>query len=131
MEETLFTKIINREIPADIVYEDDLCLAFKDINPQAPLHILVIPKKHIAKISDAEKDVYVMGDSSLRTLSSALLELQEEKKYNLIHFGGDNCMYLLGIKASEISCPNKNIDEMDEFVKSIKNSVIIRWFFQR
>ena len=56
MEETLFTKIINREIPADIVYEDDLCLAFKDINPQAPLHILVIPKKHIAKISDAEKD---------------------------------------------------------------------------
>ena len=56
MDETLFTKIINREIPADIVYEDDLCLAFKDINPQAPLHILVIPKKHIAKISDAEKD---------------------------------------------------------------------------
>jgi len=55
MEETLFTKIINREIPAEIVYEDNLCLAFKDINPQAPLHILVIPKKHIAKISDAVK----------------------------------------------------------------------------
>ena len=45
MTETLFTKIIDREIPADIVYEDELCLAFKDINPQAPLHILVIPKK--------------------------------------------------------------------------------------
>ena len=55
MEETLFTKIINREIPAEIVYEDNLCLAFKDINPQAPLHILVIPKKHIAKISEAKK----------------------------------------------------------------------------
>ena len=55
MEETLFTKIINREIPAEIVYEDNLCLAFKDINPQAPLHILVIPKKHIAKISAAVK----------------------------------------------------------------------------
>ncbi|SVE53775.1 uncharacterized protein METZ01_LOCUS506629, partial [marine metagenome] len=41
MTETLFTKIINREIPADIVYEDDLCLAFKDINSQAPLHVLV------------------------------------------------------------------------------------------
>ena len=52
MSETLFTKIINREIPADIVYEDELCLAFKDINPQAPLHILVIPKKNIVKISD-------------------------------------------------------------------------------
>ena len=55
MEETLFTKIINREIPAEIVYEDNLCLAFKDINPQAPLHILVIPKKHIAKISIARQ----------------------------------------------------------------------------
>ena len=56
MTETLFTKIINREIPADIVYEDDLCLAFKDINSQAPLHVLVIPKKHIAKIGDAKKN---------------------------------------------------------------------------
>ena len=56
MAESLFTKIINREIPADIVYEDDLCLAFKDVNPQAPLHILVIPKKQIEKISDAGED---------------------------------------------------------------------------
>ena len=55
MTDTLFTKIINREIAADIVYEDDLCLAFKDINPHAPLHILVIPKKPIEKISDASK----------------------------------------------------------------------------
>ncbi len=50
---TLFGKIIRREIPADIVYEDDLCLAFRDINPQAPVHVLVIPKKEIAKLSDA------------------------------------------------------------------------------
>lgn len=56
MADTLFTKIIDREIPADIVYEDDLCLGFKDINPQAPVHILVIPKKPIAKLSDAEED---------------------------------------------------------------------------
>jgi len=56
MAESLFAKIINREIPADIVYEDDLCLAFKDVNPQAPLHILVIPKKQIEKISDAGED---------------------------------------------------------------------------
>ena len=56
MTETLFTKIIDREIPADIVYEDELCLAFKDINPQAPLHILVIPKKNIVKISAATED---------------------------------------------------------------------------
>ena len=42
--ETIFSKIIRREIPADIVYEDDAILAFRDINPQAPIHILVIPK---------------------------------------------------------------------------------------
>ena len=51
--ETLFTKIINREIPADIVYEDELCLAFRDINPQAPLHVLLIPKTPIAKLSES------------------------------------------------------------------------------
>lgn len=56
MEDTLFTKIINREIPADIVYEDDLCLAFNDISPQAPMHILIIPKKPIVKVADAEPD---------------------------------------------------------------------------
>lgn len=50
---TIFSKIINREIPADIVYEDDLCLAFKDINPQAPVHVQLIPKKEIPKVSDA------------------------------------------------------------------------------
>lgn len=52
-EETLFTKIINREIPADIVYEDEFCLAFNDINPQAPLHVLLIPKIPIAKLSES------------------------------------------------------------------------------
>ena len=53
---TLFGKIIRREIPADIVYEDDLCLAFRDINPQAPTHVLVIPKKEIARLADAGAD---------------------------------------------------------------------------
>ncbi|HEX5463880.1 MAG TPA: histidine triad nucleotide-binding protein [Burkholderiales bacterium] len=53
---TIFSKIINREIPADIVYEDELCLAFKDINPQAPVHVQLIPKKEIPKVSDAGAD---------------------------------------------------------------------------
>ena len=56
MAETLFSKIISREIPADIVYEDDLCLAFNDIAPQAPVHILLIPKKPIIKVADAEQE---------------------------------------------------------------------------
>ncbi|WP_350550437.1 histidine triad nucleotide-binding protein [Pseudoalteromonas sp. 120-MNA-CIBAN-0494] len=51
-QETIFTKIINREIPADIIYEDEHTLAFKDINPQAPFHALIIPKKAIATIND-------------------------------------------------------------------------------
>jgi histidine triad (HIT) family protein len=50
---TIFGKIARREIPADILYEDEHCLAFPDINPQAPTHVLVIPKKEIAKLSDA------------------------------------------------------------------------------
>ena len=62
MSETLFTKIINRQIDADIVYEDELCLAFKDINPQAPLHVLVIPKKEIAMVADAQlQDTALLG----------------------------------------------------------------------
>lgn len=49
---TIFSKIINKEIPADIVYENDTVLAFRDINPQAPTHILIIPKIEIPKITD-------------------------------------------------------------------------------
>lgn len=56
MSETIFTKIINKEIPADIVYEDDISLAFKDIQPTAPVHILIIPKKPIATINDMQED---------------------------------------------------------------------------
>lgn len=49
---TIFSKIIDKEIPADIVYESDTVLAFKDINPQAPVHILIIPKIQIPKVTD-------------------------------------------------------------------------------
>jgi histidine triad (HIT) family protein len=62
MPETIFTKIINKEIPADIVYEDDLCLAFRDINPQAPVHLLVVPKKPLVTLADVEAaDQEIMG----------------------------------------------------------------------
>ncbi len=53
---TLFEKIIEREIPADIVYEDDDAIAFHDISPQAPIHILVIPKKPIPRVGEAEDE---------------------------------------------------------------------------
>ncbi len=59
---TIFQKIIDRQIPADIVYEDDLCLAFRDINPQAPVHILLIPKKPIPMLSAVEpQDQALLG----------------------------------------------------------------------
>ena len=55
---TIFQKIIDREIPAQIVYEDEKALAFRDINPQAPVHVLVIPKKAISKLADMKKEDY-------------------------------------------------------------------------
>jgi len=67
MTDTLFTKIINREIPADIVYEDDQCLAFRDINPQAPVHILLIPKQAITMLAHAEEtDQTLLGHLLLK-----------------------------------------------------------------
>ena len=56
MSQTLFEKIINKEIPADIIYEDDISIVIKDISPQAPTHLLIIPKKVIPKLSDATKE---------------------------------------------------------------------------
>ena len=62
MAKSLFSKILDGEIPGDIVFEDDLCFAINDINPQAPVHILIIPKKAIEKVSDAEAaDREVLG----------------------------------------------------------------------
>ena len=62
MAETIFDKIIDKSIPAEILYEDELALAFSDINPQAPVHFLVIPKKQIATINDiTEADREVVG----------------------------------------------------------------------
>ena len=75
MAATIFTKIINKEIPADIVYEDDQCLAFRDINPQAPVHILIIPKKTLATLKDAEiADQGFLGHLVLVAYKVAALE---------------------------------------------------------
>jgi len=61
-EPTIFKRIIDRQIPAKIVYEDELCLAFEDIHPQAPTHLILIPKKEIASVDDVEEDdVPVVG----------------------------------------------------------------------
>jgi histidine triad (HIT) family protein len=67
MSKTLFERIIARELPAAIVYEDDQVLAFRDIKPQAPIHVLVIPKKPIPRIAEAKsEDQQVLGWLLLR-----------------------------------------------------------------
>src|SRR5215468_10633795 len=67
MSKTLFERIIAREIPADIVYEDDLVLAFRDIKPAAPVHVLIIPKKPIPRIAEAKpEDHQVLGHLLLK-----------------------------------------------------------------
>ncbi len=61
-EKTIFKKILDGEIPAEVVYEDDFCLAFNDISPQAPVHVIVIPKKEIASVDDVhDEDAAVVG----------------------------------------------------------------------
>jgi histidine triad (HIT) family protein len=62
MADTIFAKIIRKEIPAKIVHEDDLCLAFHDVHPQAPVHVLVIPKKPVVSIEHlASEDAELLG----------------------------------------------------------------------
>lgn len=62
MAKTIFKRIIDGEIPADVVYQDNDVLAFRDVNPQAPVHVLVIPKKEIASIADADdEDAALLG----------------------------------------------------------------------
>ena len=74
MTDCLFCKIIDGEIPADIVFESDTAMAFRDINPQAPTHVLVIPRKHIATINDIEPgDEAIVGSlySAARQIAEA------------------------------------------------------------
>jgi histidine triad (HIT) family protein len=72
MSKTLFEKIIAREIPAAIVYEDDLVLAFRDIKPQAPVHVLIIPKKPVPRLAEAgPEDHKVLGHLLLKAAEVA------------------------------------------------------------
>lgn len=88
--ETIFSKIISREIPADIVYEDDLALAFRDITPQAPVHILVIPKKAIAKVSDAKPQDQSLLGHLLLVCSQIAKEQGLENGFRLVINNGDD-----------------------------------------
>ena len=72
MSKTLFEKIIAREIPSDIVYEDDLVLAFRDIKPQAPVHVLIVPKKPVPRLAEATaEDHRLLGHLLLKAADVA------------------------------------------------------------
>ena len=82
---TIFSKIIAREIPADIVYEDDLVLAFRDIAPQAPVHILIVPKQEIATVNDVSAaDEAALGRLFIVAAKIASDEGIAENGYRLI-----------------------------------------------
>jgi len=81
----LFCRIANRELPTEIIYEDDTVLAFRDINPQAPTHALVIPKRHIASINHATSDdVELLGNMVLAAKHVAAHEGLHDNGYRLV-----------------------------------------------
>lgn len=87
---TLFKKIIDREIPAQIVYEDDLCLAFRDINPQAPTHVLLIPKKEIPRLVDAQAEDQALLGHLLLAANKVARELGVGDAYRLVLNNGES-----------------------------------------
>jgi histidine triad (HIT) family protein len=91
MSKTLFEKIIAREIPADIVYEDETVLAFRDIKPKAPVHVLIIPKRPIPRIAEAKaEDQQVLGCLLLKAAEVAGKLGLTESGFRLVFNNGPN-----------------------------------------
>ena len=93
MEDCIFCKIIRKEVPSEIVYEDNEIIAFKDINPAAPIHILVIPKKHIKSLVDLKKD----DEMLVGKIFTVINKVAESEGVNEKGFDGRG-NYTLGIK---------------------------------
>ncbi|HSC33731.1 MAG TPA: histidine triad nucleotide-binding protein [Thermodesulfobacteriota bacterium] len=82
---SIFTKIINREIPAAIVYEDDECVAFRDIDPKAPVHILLVPKKEIPSLAEVTaEDKSLLGHLLLKASEIAKAEGISDSGYRIV-----------------------------------------------
>jgi len=96
---TIFKKIIDKEIPADVVYEDEHCLAFRDIDPQAPTHILLVPKKEIRSLAEAQPDDHALiGHLLLKAAEVARSEGLVENGYRIVTnvgaYGGQSVDHL-------------------------------------
>jgi histidine triad (HIT) family protein len=90
MTPTIFKRIIDKEIPAEIVYEDDLCLAFRDVNPQAPVHVLVIPKKEIASADQLTEEDDVLLGHIYGVIRKLAKELGLENGYRVVSNCGND-----------------------------------------
>lgn len=87
---SIFTKIIDKEIPAEILHEDDVCLAFRDISPKAPIHFLVIPKKEITSLANlTEQDQSIVGRCMIVAAQVAASE-GLENGYRLVANAGED-----------------------------------------
>ena len=84
MADTLFARIIDRQIPADIVYEDDLCLGFRDVNPQAPVHILLVPKKPLDMLSSAASEDQALLGHMLLAAGKIARQLNIDGAFRLV-----------------------------------------------
>ncbi|MGE3316908.1 MAG: histidine triad nucleotide-binding protein [Planctomycetaceae bacterium] len=81
---TIFKRILDREIPADIVHEDEQCIAFRDVNPQAPTHVLIIPRKEIPSLAELSDDDQALAGHLLLTASKLAAKLGLENGYRTI-----------------------------------------------
>ncbi|MDD4347982.1 MAG: histidine triad nucleotide-binding protein [Opitutales bacterium] len=97
-DKTLFSKIIDREIPAKIAYEDDDCIALHDINPQAPVHVLIIPKKPIPRLTEATAEDQALLGKLMLTAASLARQLELDQGFRVVinngPFGGESVPHL-------------------------------------
>ena len=89
MSKTIFEKIIDRELPSNIFYEDDLCIAIEDIAPKAPIHVLIIPKKPIQKLSEAKKTDQALLGHLMMVVKKVAEELNVQDAFNIIINNGE------------------------------------------
>ena len=99
MSDCIFCKIINKEIPSEIIYEDDKVIAFKDVNPQSPIHILVIPKEHIESSNDIDDENSSLIGYIFLTINKLAKQLGIDKDgYRIVNncgvFGGQTVSHI-------------------------------------
>ena len=89
MDKTIFQKIIEKEIPSEIIFEDELCIVIKDINPQASIHLLIIPKKPIRKLADASNDDLEILGHLMLIVGNMSRQFNVEDAFNVVINNGE------------------------------------------